>query len=324
MAFPIELSWLIIIVMIIAFLCEFMDSSLGMGYGTTLTPVLLLMGYEAAFIVPAVLMSEFVTGLVSAAFHAWFKNMTLGQNKQLNTRVDTSAKPMIPHTSTNPQYASAGGTSKLQKQSLKERINELTPDTKVIFILIIFGIFGTLISSIITAFYSYDANFKFGIKLYIGVMVLAMGILILALRRKQLKFSFKRIISIGAVAGFNKGISGGGYGPLTVSGQILSGREGKNAIATTSLSEGVICFVGALAYILTNVIKSTVSGIPMNWAFLGLAPFLISGAVLSAPLAALLTKKVENRWLKIVVGVVTLILGIFSLIKTILGFIGIW
>lgn len=30
----------------IAFLCEYTDSTLGMGYGTTMTPILLLMGFE--------------------------------------------------------------------------------------------------------------------------------------------------------------------------------------------------------------------------------------------------------------------------------------
>jgi uncharacterized membrane protein YfcA len=40
-----------------------------MGYGTTLTPVVLLLGFEPLHVVPAVLLSEFVTGLVAAGFH---------------------------------------------------------------------------------------------------------------------------------------------------------------------------------------------------------------------------------------------------------------
>ena len=324
MAYPIELSWIIVIIVILAFLFEFMDSSLGMGYGTTLTPVLLLMGYEAVEIVPAVLISEFVTGIVSAIFHALFKNMTLGHKRQLKKKMSMDTESVKSNSTSNLPYEVSGGISIPHKKSLKERIQELTLDTQVIYILVIFGILGTLISSIVSATYGYNVNFKFGVKIYIGVMVFGMGILILALRRKQIRFSLKRIITIGAVAGFNKGISGGGYGPLAVSGQILSGREGKNAIASTSLSEGIICFVGASAFIITTVIKSSTSGVPVDWGYLGLAPFLIIGAVLSAPLAALTTKSVENRWLKIFVGIATLILGIFSLTRTILGFTGIW
>jgi len=37
------------------FLCEFIDSSLGMGYGTILSPILLLMGFVALGIVIIVL-----------------------------------------------------------------------------------------------------------------------------------------------------------------------------------------------------------------------------------------------------------------------------
>ena len=46
----------------LAFFCEFVDSSLGMGFGTILSPVLLLMGFEALDVVPAVLFSECITG----------------------------------------------------------------------------------------------------------------------------------------------------------------------------------------------------------------------------------------------------------------------
>ena len=49
-------------IILLAFVCELVDSSLGMGYGTTLTPILLLFGYDPIVIVPAVLFSEFLPG----------------------------------------------------------------------------------------------------------------------------------------------------------------------------------------------------------------------------------------------------------------------
>ncbi len=52
-----------------ALVCEYIDSALGMGYGTTLTPLLLLVGFEPLQIVPAVLLSEFVTGLAAGLLH---------------------------------------------------------------------------------------------------------------------------------------------------------------------------------------------------------------------------------------------------------------
>ena len=54
---------------ILAFFCEYMDSTLGMGYGTTLTPVLLIMGYQPLQVVPVILISELITGLLAGAFH---------------------------------------------------------------------------------------------------------------------------------------------------------------------------------------------------------------------------------------------------------------
>lgn len=315
--------WFLLIVVLLAFACEFMDSSLGMGYGTTLTPVLLLMGFNVLQIVPAVLLSEFITGIVSAIFHTHFKNMTLGQNKVVVGKSMISSETTI----TNPTsggHSSAKMLYNTKKPTFVEKINELTLDTKVIIILTFFGIIGTLTSVTIATIFGYDATFKFGVKIYIAIMVFAMGILILALRNKQSRFSFKRIILLGTIAGFNKGVSGGGYGPLAVSGQILAGREGKNAIASTSLSEGIICFVGAIAYLLTSIIVSSIAGGPISYGNWELAPFLIVGAIFSAPLAALVTKKVENKWLIVFVGVVTLVLGLFTLTKTVLAFTGIW
>jgi uncharacterized membrane protein YfcA len=65
-------SKLIIPLMLLAFVCELVDSSLGMGYGTTLTPILLIAGYEPIEIVPAVLFSECITGIVAGILHHEF------------------------------------------------------------------------------------------------------------------------------------------------------------------------------------------------------------------------------------------------------------
>ena len=58
-----------ITIVIIAFFAEYIDSTLGMGYGTTLTPLLILFGFEPLQVVPAVLLSELVTGLLAGFTH---------------------------------------------------------------------------------------------------------------------------------------------------------------------------------------------------------------------------------------------------------------
>jgi hypothetical protein len=61
-----------------AFLAELVDSTLGMGYGTTLTPLMMLIfGLEPLQIVPAVLLSELITGLAAGFSHHSFGNVTL-------------------------------------------------------------------------------------------------------------------------------------------------------------------------------------------------------------------------------------------------------
>ena len=66
-----------VFVIILAFLCEYIDSSLGMGYGTTLAPLLLILGYNPLQVVPAILFSELISGLSAAFFHHRFKNSNL-------------------------------------------------------------------------------------------------------------------------------------------------------------------------------------------------------------------------------------------------------
>jgi len=145
---------------------------------------------------------------------------------------------------------------------------------------------------------------KFYLKLYIGVMVLAIGVYILLQRSKQHSFSWKKVAGLGLLASFNKGISGGGYGPVVTGGQILSGVESKNAIATTSLAEGLTCIVGFTAYLLIRGIQ--------DWT---LFPFLCVGAILSVPLSVCTVKRFNARYLKLAIGVLTTILGIFTLVK---------
>lgn len=58
----------------LAFFCEFIDSSLGMGYGTILSPVLIIMGFDPLVAIPALLLSQAFGGFTAAIFHHQFEN----------------------------------------------------------------------------------------------------------------------------------------------------------------------------------------------------------------------------------------------------------
>ncbi len=241
--------------MLLALGCEYVDSTLGMGYGTTLTPILLLMGYEPIQIVPSVLLSEFLTGILAGILHHEFGNVNF--------------KPG-------------------------------SPALKVALVLAACSIVGTVAAVFIAV------NIPgWMLKTYIGVLVLAMGIAILVTMNRTFAFSWKKLIGLGLLASVNKGLSGGGYGPLVTSGQVLSGVDGKGAIGITSLAEGLVCIVGVVAYVLTG------NG-AIDW---GLAPSLIIGAVLSVPLAAFTVKKMPTRKLRWAIGISVTVLGLFTLGK---------
>ena len=66
---------LILLIILLAFLFESMDSMAGMGFGTALSPLLFLLGYNPLQIVPVILISESITGLTDTIFDHEFKNV---------------------------------------------------------------------------------------------------------------------------------------------------------------------------------------------------------------------------------------------------------
>lgn len=61
---------------------EYIDSAVGMGYGTVVAPVMILLGFEPAVLVPAVLASEAATGLLGGVLHHRAANVDLGRGSR--------------------------------------------------------------------------------------------------------------------------------------------------------------------------------------------------------------------------------------------------
>ncbi|MCD4830066.1 MAG: sulfite exporter TauE/SafE family protein [Candidatus Cloacimonetes bacterium] len=255
---------------LVALAAEYIDSTLGMGYGTTLTPLLLMLGWQPLQIIPAILFSELLTGLAAAFFHHAVGNVDLLPRRP-------SKGILLP---------SANG-------------RHLPVALRVGLVIGSCSLVGTIVAVALAIQLP-----VFWLKLYIGVLVTAMGLLILFTRKRELPFSWKRIIGLSTVASFNKGLSGGGYGPIVTSGQILSGVGVKSAIAITSLAEGLTCLVGFSAYLV-------ISGWPGTELLLPLS----LGGLLSVPLAGFTVRRMRERNLRHVIGWVTLALGAFTLYK---------
>jgi len=248
----IELVWPIVL---FAMVCEYVDSTLGMGYGTTLTPVLLLAGFGPTQIVPSVLLSEFLTGVLAGLLHQEFGNVSFARGSR---------------------------------------------SLRVVLVLTGCSVLGTLVAVLIAVNVP-----PWALKAYVGVLVLAVGVGILLTMGRTFAFSWPKVVGLGLVAALNKGLSGGGYGPLVTGGQVLSGVGEKEAIGVTSLAEGAACLVGVIAYAMSG-------GANIDWS---LAPSLVLGALLSVPLAAFSVSRIPMRKMRWAIGSAVTALGAFTLVK---------
>ncbi|MEM3370373.1 MAG: sulfite exporter TauE/SafE family protein [Candidatus Woesearchaeota archaeon] len=270
-----------VVIIIFAFIAEFFDSTIGMGYGTLLAPILLLMGFDSFQVVPAILLSEFVTGILAAYFHHKLGN------------VDFHSKI--------PEFIIHIFNKKIRSTNKNNISSKISLDLKIAAILSICSIFGTIAAIIFAIKIS-----QFWLNLYISIMIIFMSLLILIRLNRVTKFSWRKLILVSAMASFNKGVSGGGYGPLVTSGQLFAGINAKKAVAITSFAEALTCFVGITTYF---ILKKSV-----DWILL---PYLLIGAIIAVPLATLTVKNSNTETLTHFIGTATLIEGIILLIKVI-------
>lgn len=248
----------------LAFFLEMIDNGLGGGFGTILSPLLVILGYDVKVVVPAILFSEMISGVWGGAWHIKYKNV--------NYR--------------SVAYTLAGS---------------LVGMTLATFLI------GFILPASIA-------------KLYIGVIALAMGVFVTVRSFSfinkhatiQQRPSGWKTTLLGLVAGFNKGGTGGGYGPLSVSGYMLLGLSAAAAIGTTTIAEGIASLLGLALYV-------SLSGI-----ILSIAIPLAAGAFIADPISAWF-----NNYLKVklsppyhgrIIGLTMSTLGVITLMKT-LGFI---
>ena len=171
---------LVLIIFLAAYGCELMDSSLGMGYGTTLTPLLMLLGFAPLEIVPAVLFSELLTGMLSAYMH--------------------------------------------QRDGNVDFLSDVQARKTALFLVSLSCLGGGL------AVWLAISLSPFWLSLFVTLIILAMGVVIVLTRSRRIPYRRNGIMVVGAIAAFNKSLSGGGYGPLVTAGQVVSGMPAKNAV----------------------------------------------------------------------------------------------
>lgn len=260
----------------IAFVYEWIDSSLGMGYGTLLSPTLLLLGFDPIVAVPAVLLSQAFGGLTAAIFHYRLRNLELRRE---------------------------------------------STDLRVASMVIGFGLAAVILAAVVSVRIPRPA-----LQTYIGLLVATMGLVLLA--RRGFVLSWNRMVWVGIVSAFNKGISGGGFGPVLTGGQVLAGQRHRNAVGVTTLAQAPICITGFFAYLIARAAREVpgrVLDLPfreftavmfsaemLQWELL-LA--LVLGAVLVAPFGAVTVRLIPGPGLQRVLGAAILLLGGWTLVQ---------
>jgi len=261
-----ELAWLIVP----AFFAELLDSTLGMGYGTILSPLLISLGYHPVAVIPAILLSQAFAGFCASVSHHGEGNVTFTRTSR---------------------------------------------DSRIVFMITVLGLVLVLAGAMLAVGLE-----KQYLKSYIGLLSLGMGALLLT--RFRFRFSWRKMVTVGVISSFNKGMTGGGFGPVVTSGQIIAGNDHRGAVGCTTAAEAPICLTGFIAFCLMG----TASEVPpeLAWKFsLGsitlffprlVVPLLI-GALLAAPLGPRLTKRIPRTNLRPAIGMLVLLLGLLTLLQ---------
>ncbi|MGC9317589.1 MAG: sulfite exporter TauE/SafE family protein [Armatimonadota bacterium] len=242
----------------LSFMSQYVDASLGMGYGTTLTALLIILGYPATQVVVAVLLQQLVAGGIASISHHVVGNA------------------------------------------------DLTPGTPQFHLATLLGgvaIIGSFVAATVAV------SIPQGIlDTAIGSIIMIMGLVVLAARRLRFSFSWWRAGVLGLIAAANKGFMGGGYGPLIVAGQLVTGDGIRQAVAVTAMSEALSCIGGVVGY--------AVMGAAIPW-MLTLA--LLTGGAVASVFAAATVRSLPPVGLKRVVAGTYLVLGALTLYAGIFG-----
>ncbi len=145
------------------------------------------------------------------------------------------------------------------------------------------------------------------IKPFVNAYLLILGVIILlkSLRKKlEIKRNVKHAPLLATFGGFFDAIGGGGWGPIVTSNLISKGNAPAQVIGTVNTAEFFVTYftAGILIYF---------TGIQSWQIILG----LILGGSLAAPLGAYITKKIPQKALFVIVGLLIIITSLYSLLS---------
>ncbi|MES2575132.1 MAG: sulfite exporter TauE/SafE family protein [Bacteroidota bacterium] len=136
----------------------------------------------------------------------------------------------------------------------------------------------------------------------IYLMILAVVIIVKALRKNITKKKTKKLGFLATFGGFMDSVGGGGWGPIVTSTLLGRGRNPRYTIGSVNAAEFVVSFASGITFMLFGGIS--------GWqVIIG----LILGGVIAAPLGAYLVNKIQRKPMMVVVGILIILLSLRTL-----------
>ncbi|WP_157722966.1 TSUP family transporter, partial [Stenotrophomonas pictorum] len=112
----------------------------------------------------------------------------------------------------------------------------------------------------------------------------------------------KRVPLLGFFAGLLDASGGGGWGPVATSTLLARGAQARTTIGTVSAAEFLVTLSISATFLLS-----------MGLQHLSIVAGLLVGGMMAAPVAALLVKRVRERWVLVAVGLLVLSISLFQI-----------
>lgn len=143
---------------------------------------------------------------------------------------------------------------------------------------------------------------------YAYLLVLAVLILLRAFGRLVPKREVQRVPLLGFVSGLLDSTGGGGWGPMATSTLLARGGKARTTIGTVNAAE-----------FLVTIAISTTFFLSMGLQHLEVVLGLLVGGIVAAPLAAVLVKRVRERWVLLAVGTLVGAISLWQIGRAIAG-----
>ncbi len=147
--------------------------------------------------------------------------------------------------------------------------------------------------------------------IYGYLLVLAVFILLRAAGKLVPRQEVKRVPVLGFFAGLLDASGGGGWGPVATSTLLARGGQARTTIGTVNAAEFVVTLAVSITFLLS-----------MGLQYLNIVAGLLIGGMMAAPLAAVLVKRVKERWVLVAVGVLVLSISLFQISRALHGWWG--